>query len=197
MLRRPQFRGSGSLQAPCDGRLCRVSEMRLREWRVSDAAAITPMLEDPEVVKWSHIAELGSERWIAEQREGPRGPSLAVCEPDQDEVLGKIALRRPGRASPATTCAAIYPDDHPVAELSYWVLPHARGRGVATGAVFAMLNMARGIEGVRSVVLDIETDNLASIRVAERVGANRREPTRVEHDRHGVPRTLAVFILKL
>jgi RimJ/RimL family protein N-acetyltransferase len=45
------------------------------------------------------------------------------------------------------------------------------------------------------VVLDIETDNLASIRVAERVGAIRREPSRVQNDRAGVPRTLAVFIV--
>jgi hypothetical protein len=33
--------------------------------------------------------------------------------------------------------------------------------------------------------------------LAERVGATRREPTRVEHDRHGVPRTLAVFIVEV
>ncbi len=121
---------------------------------------------------------------------------MAVCGL-KNEVLGKVALRLPGKASPATTCAAIRPTDHPVGELSYWVLPHARGRGVATAAVVAMLNMAREIEAVRSVVLDIEIGNLASIRVAERVGATRCEPTRVEHDRHGVPRTLVVFIIKV
>ncbi len=159
--------------------------------------AITPMLDDPEIVKWSHLTELGVERWIARQREGRRGPSLAVCRPDEDEVLGKVALRLPGRASPATTCDAIGLGDKPAGELSYWVLPHARGRGVATAAALAMLERARGLGGMRSVVLDIETDNLASIRVAERIGAIRREPTRVERDRHGVPRTLAVFVARL
>jgi hypothetical protein len=38
---------------------------------------------------------------------------------------------------------------------------------------------------------------MPSIRVAERVGATRRQPTRVQRDRHGVPRTLAVFIITL
>jgi hypothetical protein len=57
--------------------------------------------------------------------------------------------------------------------------------------------MAREIERVRSVVLDIEIGNLTSIRVPERVGAARREPTRVEHDRPGLPRELTVFIVKL
>jgi RimJ/RimL family protein N-acetyltransferase len=57
--------------------------------------------------------------------------------------------------------------------------------------------MAREIERVRSVVLDIEIGNLTSIRVPERVGTARREPSRVEHDRPGVPRELTVFIVKL
>ena len=60
-----------------------------------------------------------------------------------------------------------------------------------------MLDQARGIQGVRSVVLDIELGNGASVRVAERVGATRREPTRIEHDRHGIARTLAVYLLTL
>lgn len=174
-----------------------MTDVRLREWRSSDAAAIRPILTDPEVVKWSHIAELGPERWIAEQRRAPRGPSMAVCLPDDDGVLGKVALRLPGRASPATSCAAIRPQDAPVGELSYWVLPHARGRGVARAAAAAMLDLARDQGEVRSVVLDVEVDNLPSIRVAERLGAVRREPARAEPDRHGVRRTLAVFVITL
>ena len=49
--------------------------------------------------------------------------------------------------------------------------------------------------GLRSVVLDIEAGNVASERLAERLGAERRAPTRVEMDRTGVPRTLAVYVL--
>ena len=172
-----------------------MTEVRLREWRPDDASAITAILDDPNVLRWSDIAQIGTERWVAEQREGRRGPSMAVCESTSDRVVGKVQLKLPGRASPATTCDAIRSDDHPVGELSYWVLPDARGRGVAAGAAAAMLDIAREMTEVHSVVLDIETDNLASIRVAERVGATRRDPTRVENDRAGVPRTLSVFIV--
>jgi len=49
--------------------------------------------------------------------------------------------------------------------------------------------------GLRSVVLDIEAGNLASERLAERLGAQRRAPTRIEVDRTGVPRTLVVYVL--
>jgi hypothetical protein len=35
------------------------------------------------------------------------------------------------------------------------------------------------------------------MRLAERLGAKRREPSRVELDRTGVPRTLVVFVLSV
>ncbi len=49
--------------------------------------------------------------------------------------------------------------------------------------------------GLRSVVLNIEAGNVASQRLAERLGAQRRDPTRVEVDRTGVPRTLVIYVL--
>jgi RimJ/RimL family protein N-acetyltransferase len=49
--------------------------------------------------------------------------------------------------------------------------------------------------GLRSVVLDIEAGNVASERLAERLGAQRRAPTRVEVDGTGTPRTLVVYVL--
>jgi RimJ/RimL family protein N-acetyltransferase len=49
--------------------------------------------------------------------------------------------------------------------------------------------------GLRSVVLDIEAGNVASERLADRLGPERRAPTRVEMDRTGVPRTLVVYVL--
>jgi [ribosomal protein S5]-alanine N-acetyltransferase len=143
-----------------------MADVRLREWRAEDAPAIAPMLTDPHLLKWSSMSDVGVNRWIAEQRAGRRGPSLAICETSDDRPLGKIALRMPGRASPATTCAAIRESDHPVGELSYWVLPQARGRGAASAAVGMMLDAARRRTEVRSVVLDIEVDNIASLRVA-------------------------------
>jgi RimJ/RimL family protein N-acetyltransferase len=51
--------------------------------------------------------------------------------------------------------------------------------------------------GVRSVVLDIEAGNLASERLAERLGAERRAPTRLEVDRTGLQRSLVVYVLQV
>jgi RimJ/RimL family protein N-acetyltransferase len=172
-------------------------DVRLRDWVPSDADRVAAMLDDPHVAKWSHLPELGPTRWIATQQTGDRGPSRAICTTEDDLALGKIALRLPGRASLATTCSAIRAEDQPVGELSYWVLPDARGRGIATGAAFAALQLARELRVMRSVVLDIEIDNAASLHIAERIGGQRRAPTRVERDRRGDPRTLAVYLVAL
>jgi RimJ/RimL family protein N-acetyltransferase len=106
-------------------------EVRLRPWRPEDAIDIAMMVEDDHLRRWSSMAEGSIEAWIARQRSGARGPSRAICLADDERAVGKIAVRLPGHASAATTCAAIVPADEPVGELSYWVAPAARGRGLA------------------------------------------------------------------
>lgn len=134
-------------------------------------------------------------RWIERQRAEVRGPSRVICLAGDDRALGKVALRLPGHASAATSCEAIVPADAPVGELSYWLVPAARGRGLAAGAVREMLGLAAATTRLRTVVLDIEPVNTASVRLAQRLGAERREPERTETDRAGASRTLVVFVL--
>jgi ribosomal-protein-alanine N-acetyltransferase len=172
----------------------RLAPVRLRPWRAQDAREIAVMADDDHVRRWSSLPD-NVDAWLERERAEPRGPSRAICLPDDDRALGKIAVRLPGRASRATTCDAIVASDRPVGELSYWLVPSARGRGLVHAAVLAMLRSVA--DDVRSLVLDIEEDNAASMRVAARLGAERREPSRVERDRGGVPRTLVVFVLKL
>lgn len=110
---------------------------------------------------------------------------------------GKIALRLLGHASEATSVAAIRPDDGPLGELSYWLLPAARGRGLATAAVRAMASWAVEHTDLHGLVLDIEATNRASQRLAERLGAHRRSPTRYQRDRLGQRREMVVYVLAL
>jgi RimJ/RimL family protein N-acetyltransferase len=100
----------------------------------------------------------------------------------------------PQFASEAVRCAAVQTSDQPAGELSYWLLPDARGRGLAFTAVSEMMEIAANA-GLKSLVLDIEEGNVASISVAERLGAARRSPTRVRTDRFGNDRTMVVCVL--
>jgi RimJ/RimL family protein N-acetyltransferase len=154
------------------------------------------MTDDPHIGRWS---SMGTDvpAWIARQRAGTRGPSLAICTKGSDRALGKIAVRLPGHASPATCSAAIRPSDHPVGELSYWLLPEARGRGLAAAAVQAMLSLVARDTDLRSVVLDVEETNRPSTRLAQRLGADRRQPSRQAADRTGAVHTMVVFVLRV
>jgi RimJ/RimL family protein N-acetyltransferase len=106
-------------------------------------------------------------------------------------------VRPPEFASDAVRCEAVRESDQPAGELGYWLVPEARGRGLALAAVRLMIDSVVPALGLRSVVLDIEDDNVPSIRLAERLGAERRSPTRVKVDRTGTPRTLVVYVLPL
>ncbi|MFZ0091249.1 MAG: GNAT family protein [Solirubrobacteraceae bacterium] len=90
--------------------------------------------------------------------------------------------------------AAVLPSDQPAGELSYWLLPEARGQGLAVTAVTKMMHVAANA-GVKSLVLDIEEANGPSIRVAERLGAARRTPTRLHTDRYGKRWPMVVYVL--
>jgi RimJ/RimL family protein N-acetyltransferase len=171
-------------------------EVRLRAWRPEDAQAIAAMTADAHVRRWSSLPD-GVDAWLARERTGLRGPSRAICLNGDDRPLGKVALRLPGHASNATANAAIVPADHPAGELSYWLLPEARGRGLARVAVQAMMESIAATTALRSVVLDIEARNEASIRLAERLGAQRRAPERDEPDRLGTLQRLVVFVLQV
>jgi RimJ/RimL family protein N-acetyltransferase len=134
--------------------------------------------------------------WLRREIAEERGPTRAIGLPDDDRALGRAAVRLPEFASAAVRCAAVRTSDQPAGELSYWLLPEARGRGLALAAVTEMIQIAAGA-GLKSLVLDIEEENGASIRVAERLGAERRTPTRRHTDRFGEDWTMVVYVLAI
>ena len=173
-----------------------MAEVRLRRWRLADIGDLAVMRDDEHLRHWSTMAD-DLEAWIQHEIAEEQGPTRAICPSDDDRVLGRIALRLPQFASDAVRCEAMLESDQPAGELSYWLVPDARGRGLAFAAVKLMLSSVRPATGVRSVVLDSEHDNAASIRLADRLGAERRHPSRVKIDRTGTPRTLVVHVLRL
>ena len=171
-----------------------MPEVRLRRWRVEDVGDIAVMIHDDQDRHWSTMG-VDLDGWIRREVAEERGPSRAICLPDDDRAIGRVALRLPEFASDAIRCAAIQEADTPAGELSYWLVPNARGRGFAYAAVQVMMSLVVPATGLRSVVLDIEDDNVASLRLAERLGAERRQPARVKVDRTGIARTLLVHVL--
>lgn len=57
-----------------------------------------------------------------------------------------------------------------VAEVGYWVDPHARNRGVGTAAVRVVCQWAVATAGIELIEWRCDADNIASRRVAEKAG---------------------------
>ena len=157
--------------------------VRLRPWRVADAATVEAIRIDPVVSRWSGLAAEDAAAWIARQIDRADGVSLAVTEPPSETALGKAAIRCDRGAG--------------TAELSYWLIGPARGRGLAVAACRTLCEWGFTAAGLVAIVLDIEVDNEASLGVARALGASPAPGLpRVELDRGGIPRRLVAHVFR-
>lgn len=137
----------------------------LRPWRDSDLPVLERGLRDPEYRRFSgaHAPTpdaAGARGYLDARRAGWRNgnaASFAVTDPDTGAVLGHIglggidAVHRGGR-------------------LGYWVLPPARGRGVASRSVRLVTRWAFADVGLHRLELGHAVANRASCKVAENAG---------------------------
>ena len=130
----------------------------LRASELRDAPAIEAGIRDPDVIRWIGPTEgsaidvlaLNRERWAS------GSPTLSICERDGTCVgLVWINLRETDRAT---------------GWVGYWLLPTARGRGLATRAVRLISAWAVCQMGLTKIRLTTEPENDPSRRVAERSG---------------------------
>lgn len=124
-----------------------------------DLAAIDRGIHDPDVVRWfgqptasaADVLEQNRGRWA-----DGSGPTFSICEADGACVGHVWVNRKDGEGHSAT--------------VGYWLLPGARGRGLATRAVRLLSAWAVRDLGITRLRAIIEPANERSIRVAERSG---------------------------
>ncbi|WP_328899913.1 GNAT family N-acetyltransferase [Streptomyces sp. NBC_00441] len=152
----------GSLAGSAQPVLRAPGGLSLRPWERADASVFFDAYRDGEIRRW-HTRRPASEDQVLEwfdaygedwRRE--RGGHWAVAG-GGGEVLGRIALRGMDL-------------DEGTAEAAYWVLPAARGAGVASGALAALSAWALEVVGFWRLELDHSTRNAASCAVATKCG---------------------------
>jgi GNAT superfamily N-acetyltransferase len=106
----------------------------LRPWRRTDLPAVIEASRDPYIPKVTSvpapITKGAGERWLERQDVRSRsglGISLAIADPADDEAVGAVVLMHRG--------GGVY-------GLGYWLLPPARGRGLASRAVALVVEWA-------------------------------------------------------
>ena len=131
--------------------LLRVSESR-------DLPAIEAGIHDPDVIRWIGLTQGSATDVIAMNRErwASGSPTLSICERDST-CIGLVWIN-------------VREADQATGWVGYWLLPRARGRGLATRAVRLVSGWALREMGVTILRLTTEPENGRSRRVAERSG---------------------------
>ncbi|KGN37069.1 GNAT family N-acetyltransferase [Knoellia aerolata] len=146
--------------------------IRLRAWRDDDVASVEAPDHPPHFVPSRAIPTLESwDEWLARRRFSmARGIGLNWCiaDADTDVALGEVLV-----FVHAGTLA-----DGDTAELGYFLHPRARGRGAARTAARLAVGHAfapaeQGGLGLRRLVAETASDNLASNTVLESAGFTR------------------------
>ncbi|WCR11673.1 GNAT family N-acetyltransferase [Paracoccus stylophorae] len=102
---------------------------------------------------------------------------------------GKFAVTRNGATIGG--CGIVHPDGWPGRELTWWLLPDARGQGLAREASVAVLAWARDALASAEVETHFRDDNDAALRLTRSLGGRRLRravfPDGVARDIHAIP----------
>jgi RimJ/RimL family protein N-acetyltransferase len=161
-LSTPPVIASGVLAGSPQPVLPATGGLLLRPWNRADAPAFLSAYQDDETRRW-HTRRPSTEAQVREwfdvyrqDWEREKGGHWAITR-DGVEVLGRIALGR-------------MDFDDGIAGVAYWVLPAARGAGVASRALTALTAWALDEISFHRLELDHSTRNPASCRVAAKSG---------------------------
>jgi RimJ/RimL family protein N-acetyltransferase len=153
----------GSLAARPQPTLTAGSGVLLRPWSSGDAQAVMDAYQDAAIQCW-HVQRADSlaeaREWIAGWQSGwvaETGAHWAVVEAESGILLGRAGLKHLNFASGT-------------ADVAYWTVPAARGKGVCPRAVDAMASWAFEVARFHRLDLEHAMGNTASCRVAEKTG---------------------------
>jgi RimJ/RimL family protein N-acetyltransferase len=137
-----------------------ADRIALRPWQASDRPVVTAAFADPAIQRW-HCRSMTDQEaadWIDSWPARWRNESDAAWAVlDADAVVGQVGLRNIDLAQG-------------LAAVSYWVVPQARGRRVATRALGALTTWSLETLGLHRLALSHSTANQASCRVAQHAG---------------------------
>jgi RimJ/RimL family protein N-acetyltransferase len=140
-------------------------DLILRPVGSDDVEAMLPAFTDPELREAANLPNFGRDELIASI---PFLPDLAAS----GRLLPLVAADATSGVVLGGGTLHHLDAERAIIELGYWLLPEARGRGVATRIARLLAEYAFSL-GVERVAAYVNVDNAASERVLERAGFTR------------------------
>ena len=177
----------------------RTERLYLRRWREEDAIALAPILEaNAAHLSWipAHVSAPGTVADIAQRLAGfatdfdvGRSWRLGVFSQDERELFGEISL------FPRSEAGRVQFGSADRLEIGYWLRADVTGRGYATEATRALIELASNIGGVGHVEIRCDPRNEPSAAVPGRLGF--RLVTPVNHDPEGTASVEMVWVHRI
>lgn len=139
-------------------------ELVLRLPGEHDVDALVPAFSDPEILEAGNLPPFGREELVETL---PYLPALA----ESGRLLPLVVVDAGGEILGGGTLHHL-DAERGIVEIGYWLLPHARGRGVATRVARLLAEHAFSL-GVQRVAAYVNVGNERSDRVLERAGFTR------------------------
>ncbi len=139
-------------------------ELVLRLPGEHDVDALLPAFSDPEILEAGNLPPFGREELMETL---PYLPALA----ESGRLLPLVVVDAGGEILGGGTLHHL-DAERGIVEIGYWLLPHARGRGVATRVARLLAEHAFSL-GVQRVAAYVNVGNERSDRVLERAGFTR------------------------
>ncbi len=154
---------TGSLRRLSQPRIAVADDFVLRPWSSTDATFVKDAFDDPDIQRW-HTRRYDTEdealAWLAAWQhrwDSETDASWALARAETGEAVGQLGLRTVHLEAGA-------------AQMSYWVSPEARGRGLAVSGTRAVAAWAFEVVGLQRLFLQHSVYNGRSCRVAIRAG---------------------------
>lgn len=154
---------SGALRDIAQPALPVYTDFALRPWAPRDVSAVKRAFDDQDIRMW-HTRRMDTDAealaWVASwsrRWEAETDVSWALVRGGSDEVVGQVGLRTVFLEAAA-------------AQRSYWLLPEARGQGLAVSGTRAVQAWAFSVLGLQRLALQHSVHNTRSCRVAVAAG---------------------------
>lgn len=145
--------------------ICTTERLRIRHLHIGDIAALCQLFADPEVMRYGDGPQTRTwvEAWVR----------TALARYHQDWGFGPYAVTLRATGALIGYCGLCYFDDvngRPEVEIGYRLIRSVWGRGYASEAAQAVTTYATTTLGITRLIAIIDPSNVASIRVAHKLG---------------------------